>query len=283
MARTILPGSPLRLKASEATKAIRAGELFDQLWTRSGVSIGGNALPAITLPIANVNDIAIPAFGMVRWGGAAAQPATVGGAVPELILRTKTNVEDREPIGIVRDEIVTTSAGSSLPVQIGRIQIAGVAWARVLGPIFYFDRLAPNADYIGIKTNSPSNIEALSQVIGSVEAIIPVRIMNSLSCTKRYKLIIEGNPDGGSMSVIARDGSGTTVGTITVAWNAAAAAVEGALETATGLSWSVGGGPFPNNPMEIIPPPDHSVAVNTASLDQNGPVIPYGRTDVCCY
>lgn len=106
------------------------------------------------------------------------------------------------------------------------------------------------------------------------------------SCGRmRYKLYIEGNPDGGTATFNVYGGSLGSGGVdVTFDWDATAAEVQTELETETGLTWMVYEGPFPNNPIRIENlDTEIKLYAKSHTLDQNGPLVPYNRTDSCCY
>lgn len=286
MARTIQPGSPLRLKASEATKAIRAGELFDQLWTRSGISPGGRLNSALPILIKNDHSSNLPAYALTRWQGPAMEAATYGGVVPDLILKTASHTTTH-PIGVVRDQILAADAGTSTPAGIGMVQVGGIAWALVLGPITSGDRIAPNAAHKGVRATLPSNIEALDTVGSGTTAIIPVRVLSELSCTRQYNVKLWWAPDGGSASFALTYNAITE--TITINWDDSPTDLKAAVDAhaqfvAQGVACSaVGAGALRYHNCLLTLPDGASISGATHVLTQSDPDehSPYLSIDLC--
>lgn len=206
-------GQPLRLNANEVTKAIRAGEMLDQLMgSRGGTS--GRMPQALMARVKNSGSADIPAWGLCRWFGNPVQPATIGGTVPELVLRTVTDTT--RPIGVAVNQI--KAAASPNPAEIGQVQIMGVCWARCRGPIAANDGLVPDDDFFGI-SGSGSNVKALASVSGESEAIIPVLIggggADTTEYVRVYTLAIRGNASAGTIDWSVLLGEASDTGT----WN----------------------------------------------------------------
>lgn len=286
------PGQPLRLKASEITKAIRAGELLDQLPAGGGPATGN--VPALKISIRNGHATDLPAYGFTRWFGDPLEAATYGGRVPDLVLRTSTTTT--HSIGVVRESIKATSG-------IGSIQVMGVCWARCRGPITANDALMPDSSWRGIKdTSGNSNIKALAAVAGSTDAIIPVLIGGGggASCAKKFQLFVFWNPASGSFSfpflAKEKDGDGVRSGsyfseTITIPYNATVTQTKTALESHTKIDAGeitvTGSLNLLSGPHTIILPEGVSFGSGDGSIDssglaRSGLVTPYAYLSECC-
>lgn len=87
----------------------------------------------------------------------------------------------------------------------------------------------------------PEDLEALTAASGSGTQVV-------------WLLNIAGNPIGGTVDVTVRDGSGTSQGTFTAAYNISAASFKTAIDAATGITWTVSGGNWPYNEIEATAP-----------------------------
>lgn len=290
-------GQPLRLNANEMTKAIRAGEMLDQLMGRQG-GTSGSMPRSLMARVKNAGSADIPAWGLCRWFGDPVQPATIGGTVPELVLRTVTDTT--RPIGVAVNQI--KAAASPNPAEIGQVQIMGVCWARCRGPISANDPLMPDSSFRGVKdTVGGSNVKALAGVAGSTDAIIPVLIGGGGGCSKKYQLFVFGNPLSGSFVIPVRaqykdPGTGERSGTyftenITIPYNATVTQTKNAIEGHTYIDVDevtvTGSLTLLSSPHSITLPAGVDFGTGTATIDSAGLVrrgieIPRAYLSECC-
>lgn len=278
-------GQPLRLNANEVTKAIRAGEMLDQLMgSRGGAS--GRMPQSLMARVKNAGSADIPAWGLCRWFGDPVQPATIGGTVPELVLRTVTDTT--RPICVAVNQI--KAAASPNPAEIGQVQIMGVCWARCRGPIAANDPLMPDSSFRGVKdTVGNSNVKALAAVSSGTDAIIPVLIGggSSSTCSTKWQIFSLWGATAGTITLYVgvENSSGTLVHEyIVLNWDDDAAEVRTAFAGHSELALSdvtVFGG-MPQSTVTLPAGSTIDTVLITHTLTSNKLVLPAVMVSSCC-